>query len=84
MTNEEELEHAYKEAYSLGALNEPDSVELLGIKEEQGNKFYFYKGSDGQYYYQSESSIKVEEEMKEAMKKKKMRRLAVRRNDKTA
>lgn len=84
MTAEEELEHAYKEAYSLGALNEPDTVEFLGIKEMQGNKFYLYKGSDSQYYYKSESSMKIETEMQEAMKKKKMRRLAVRRIDKTA
>jgi hypothetical protein len=84
VTREEELEHAHQEAFSLGAHNEPDSVELLGIKEDSGNKFYFYKGSDGQYYYQSESSMKVEAEMREAMKKKKLRKLAVRRIEKTA
>jgi hypothetical protein len=84
VTGEEELELASKEAYSLGAHNEPDSVELLGIKEEAENKFFYYKGSDGQYYYKSESTMRVEAEMQEAIKKKKMRHFAGRRNEKTA
>ena len=84
MTSEEELEIALKEAMSLGAYNEPDTVELIGIKEDGTNKFYLYAGADGQYYYKSESSMKVEREMQEAVKKKKQRKFARGDNKKTA
>lgn len=71
MIANEELRKARKEAVSIGAYNEPDRPELLGIVEEGIlGKVYYYKDKTGRYFYQSERTMQVEKEMQERQKKK--------------
>lgn len=72
--NEEELEKAKKEARSVGAFNIPVCPELLGIVEKGDDKIYFYKDKAGKYFFESERTMKFEQEMKDAQKRRRQRR----------
>lgn len=73
------FENEWKEAYSLGANNRPDSISEIDEKKENGNTYTLYKGDDGAYYYKSSMTEQFDREMKEVEKRNRLNRRVTRR-----
>ena len=67
----EELELAKKEARSFPGLTPPQNAVLIGKEEKKNDTINYYKDSAGNYYYDTESGRKFEQDMLERNNRRK-------------
>lgn len=72
--SEEELKEVKGNAWSIGAYNIPEHpVEYLGslkLKKER-DIHHYYRDKNGKYYFESESTLKFDREIREAQERRK-------------
>lgn len=68
------LQEAREKAYSFPGLVPPNNAEPVGQIEEAHDTYFYYRDSEGNFYYDSERMRRFELEMQEAQKRKKERR----------
>ncbi len=67
---QEELEIARDQARSFPGLMPPNNAALIGKEEKGRDTINYYKDSTGNYYYDTESGRKFEQDMQERRKKR--------------
>lgn len=76
LKDRKELQEDVKEAWSIGAYNEPKDPVYIGSRETEYDTYHYFKDSDGRYYYESGRTMKFEKEIKELQKKRHRKRYA--------
>lgn len=70
----EDLRIAFKKAWSFPGLTPPNNAKFLGKMEAAEDVVNIYEDSQGNYWYDTESGRKFEQEMQERAKERKKRR----------
>ena len=77
MNDEEELVFAYENAWSFPGSSPPVGSVFIGIMKTENNEYSFYKDKEGNYFYQSSRTMKIEKELADAAKKRKQKNRSV-------
>ncbi len=71
MTEEQKLlEEARKEAWSFPGLEPPADAVYIGAVEDEDDITFYYRGSDGKFYYDTARNRRFELEMQERKKER--------------
>lgn len=70
----DELPKHISDARSIGAYNIPENPVYIGSEQTANDVYHYFADDDGTYYYESERTMRFEEEMKERQLKRKYRR----------
>lgn len=66
----QELERAYRKAWSFPDMQPPNCAHYIGYRMHQTGKYLYWKDSEGNYWYDTERGMAFKEAMEEARKKK--------------
>lgn len=67
----EELPKDINNARSIGAYNQPDNPVYIGSLKTKWNTYHYFTDGDSDFYYESERTMRFDEEMQEAKKERK-------------